>query len=61
MPWTQQQAHPLAANTRLICRYHRLSTRFELSAEHAPAASESSGECVSHMADCGLASAPVGV
>ncbi|MEL4282688.1 MULTISPECIES: hypothetical protein [Shewanella] len=40
MSWTQQQVHPLAEQTRLICRYHRLSTRFELIAEHAPAASE---------------------
>lgn len=36
MSWIPQQVHPLAEQTRLICRYHKLSTRFELIAEHAP-------------------------
>ena len=39
MPWMQRQSHLFDANTRLICRYHRLSTRFELIAEHVPSAS----------------------
>ena len=43
MSWMQQQTHPFTDNKRIICRYHRLSTRFELIAEHTPAASESSG------------------
>lgn len=40
MSWMQQQTHPFTDNKRIICRYHRLSTRFELIAEYAPAASE---------------------
>ncbi|WP_240131278.1 hypothetical protein [Shewanella cutis] len=43
MSWMQQQTHPFTDNKRIICRYHRLSTRFELIAEQPPAASESSG------------------
>ncbi|SIQ67893.1 hypothetical protein SAMN05421840_103129 [Shewanella morhuae] len=28
--WIEQQSHRLDDNTKLICRYHRLSTHFEL-------------------------------
>lgn len=30
MAWTQVQGHSLDPQTRLVCRYHRLTTRFEL-------------------------------
>lgn len=33
MAWMQMQSHRWDHSTRLICRYHRLSTRFELIAE----------------------------
>ncbi|MDR9767423.1 hypothetical protein RJP56_15280 [Shewanella baltica] len=33
MAWMQKQSHRWDHSTRLICRYHRLSTRFELIAE----------------------------
>ncbi|MFV0596216.1 hypothetical protein [Shewanella sp.] len=57
MSWMQQQVHPLADNTRLICRYHRLSTRFELIAEHAPT---TSGGLDSNLTDHSLANPPIG-
>ncbi|MFB2654453.1 hypothetical protein [Shewanella seohaensis] len=58
MSWIQQQVHPLAEQTRLICRYHKLSTRFELIAEHAPAASAGPG---SKLPDPYLVNPPTGV
>lgn len=58
MSWMQQQAHTLGDNTRLICRYHRLSTRFELIAEHAPATSAGSG---SKLPEPHLVNPPMGV
>lgn len=33
MAWMQKQSHRLDYSTKLICRYHWLSTRFELIAE----------------------------
>ncbi|ABI37336.1 conserved hypothetical protein [Shewanella sp. MR-4] len=58
MSWMQQQVHPLVDNTRLICRYHRLSTRLELIAEHAPDASEGLD---SKLPDPHLVNHPTGV
>ena len=58
MSWIQQQVHPLAEQTRLICRYHKLSTRFELIAEHAPAAS---ARADSKLLDPHLVNPPTGV
>ncbi|QYK09421.1 hypothetical protein [Shewanella mangrovisoli] len=58
MSWTQQQVHPLAEQTRLICRYHRLSTRFELIAEHALAVSAGPG---SNFNEHNLGYPPMGV
>ncbi|MEE1979408.1 hypothetical protein [Shewanella xiamenensis] len=58
MPWMQRQSHLFDANTRLICRYHRLSTRFELIAEHVPSAS---GGLDSNLSDHNLVNLPMGV
>ena len=58
MPWMQRQYHLFDANTRLICRYHRLSTRFELIAEHVPSAS---GGLDSNLPDHNLVNLPMGV
>ncbi|MEL4303405.1 hypothetical protein ACE02Z_17550 [Shewanella xiamenensis] len=58
MPWMQRQSHLFDANTRLICRYHRLSTRFELIAEHVPSAS---ARADSKLLDPHLVNPPTGV